>query len=82
MRLGPAADQPADLVYGAGGVLVTAHIQMALLEGEAEKEPQFLQTEIGAQQMSAPVARVGRLDQRLQHVERGGLDAIAEQELL
>ena len=38
--------------------------------------------EIGAGQMTAPVARVGRLDQRLENIERGRLEAVAEQELL
>ena len=32
--------------------------------------------------MGAPVAGVGRLDQRFQHVERGALDTVTEQKLL
>lgn len=55
---------------------------MALLVGEAEKEVQLLQSEIGAAEMGPAVARVGRLDQRFENVERGGLDAITEQKAL
>jgi len=82
IRLHPATHQPAGFVERTGGVLVTAFIEIVHLHGEAEKEAQLLQPQIGAGEMAPALARVGRLDQRLQHVERGLLNAVAEQELL
>ena len=49
---------------------------------KVQEEAQLLQPEVGAGEMRAAVTRVGGLDQRLQHVERGRLDAVAEQEPL
>src|SRR5262245_12790390 len=80
--LDPASDQTADLVNGAGGMLVAAGIEMALLEGKAEEKAQLLQAEIGTREMRAPIARVGRFDQRLEHIEGGRLDPVTEQESL
>jgi len=81
-RLRPAADHPADLVDGAGGVLVSPHVEMALLVGETHKKAQLFEPQIGAGEMGAAVAGLGGLDQRFENVECGRLDAVAEQELL
>ena len=70
VRLGPTADHAADLVNGAGGVLVAADVEMLLLEGEAHEKAQLFQAEVGAGEVVTPVARVGGLDQRVENVER------------
>ena len=80
--LRPAADEPAGFVQRAGGVFVAARVEIVHLHGEPEKEAELFQAEIGAGKMAPPLARIGRLDQRFQHVERRFLDAVAEQEFL
>ena len=50
--------------------------------GEAEEETQFLNAQIGAGEMRAAPAGVGRLDEGVEHVERGCLDAVSGQEFL
>ena len=63
-------------------MLIAAPVEMLQFDGEAKEEAQLLEPEVGLREVAPAVARVGRLDQRLQHVERGRLDAVAEQEFL
>ncbi len=63
----PSADETADLVDLPGGVPVAAPVEMASLMGEAEGEAQLLHAEVGAGEVRTSVARIGRLDQCLQH---------------
>jgi hypothetical protein len=52
------------------------------LDGEPEEEAQLLYPQICARKLGLAVARVRRLDQAFEHIERRRLDAVAEQELL
>ena len=80
--LHPGADLAARLVEAAGGVLVAAPVEVAEVVGEANEEAQLLDAEVGAGEVRLPAAGVGGLDEGLQHVEGGALDAVAEQEAL
>ena len=63
-------------------MLVAARVEVAPVDGEAHQEAQLLQSQVGAGKVAAPVARVGGLDEGVEHVERHRLDAVAEQEPL
>jgi hypothetical protein len=78
----PSADLAADTIKFAGGVFVAAFIEVVEVERKPHQMAQFLNAEIGGAQARRPVAIISRLDQPLQHIERGGLDSVAEQELL
>ena len=59
----------------------SAGIEIAQVVGEAEEEAQLLHAQVGAAEMRAALAGVGRPDERFEHVEGGALDAIAEASL-
>lgn len=63
-------------------MLVAARVEMAQVVRQPEEQPQLLDTEVRFREQRVAAAGVGRFDQALQHVERGRLDAVAEQELL
>ena len=63
-------------------MFVAPRVEKAQIVGEAKEEAQFLDPQIGAGEMRAAPAGVSRLDEGVEHVERGRLDAVSEQELL
>jgi hypothetical protein len=48
----------------------------------AKQEPELFDTEIRATQVGHSIPCVGGFDEGFEHVERGGLDAVAAQEFL
>ena len=78
----PGADLAARLVQAAGGELVAAPVKVAEVVREAEQEAELLDADVGARKVPWPAARVGGLDERLEHIQGGSLDAIAEEEPL
>jgi len=77
----PAADQAHDVVKLAGSVFITPLVQALEIERQPEQMAQLFDAEIGGGERFLPVPVVDGLDQALQHIERGGDDAIAEREL-
>ena len=55
---------------------------MAQVVGEVQKETELLDAEVGAGECCQPTPGVGGLDERLQHVEGGAFNAVAEKEAL
>ena len=82
MGFHPGADLAAGLVETTGGVLVAAPVEVAEVVGEAEKETELLDAQVGTGEGRLPAPGVGGLDERFQHVERGALNAVAEKEAL
>ena len=82
LRLYPAANQAADFIDAARRVLVAPCVDQAQLVRQPHEKAQSFQSQIGVSQQCFASARVGGGDQGVQHVERGGFDAIAEDELL
>ena len=82
VRLCPCADPASRLVDAACRVFVAARVDNPEIPRQAEEQAKLFETQVGTGQMSAPAPGVGRFDQALQHVECGGLDTVAEQELL
>jgi|SRR5271165_2576614 len=77
-----AADETADFIERAGREFVAAPIEVLQFDREPKEEPQFLDTEIRSRQQRTAIPCVGRFHKRFEHVERRGLNPIAEQELL
>src|SRR5271165_2551656 len=77
-----AADETADFIERAGREFVAAPIEVLQFDREPKEEPQFLDTEIRSRQQRTAIPCVGRFHKRFEHVERCGLNPIAEQELL
>lgn len=78
----PPADEPADVVELAGGVLVAAFVDALEVEGETEEMAELLYAEIGGGQRLLAIAVVGRLDEPVQPIERCRHDAVAQRELV
>ncbi len=55
---------------------------MAQVVGEPHEEAQFLDAQVRPHEVVPPLPGVSGLDERLEHVERGALDPVAEQEAL
>ena len=63
-------------------MLIAARVQKTQVAGEPKKEPQFLDSHVGAAQRRVPPPRICRLDQGFQHVGGRALDAIAQKKFL
>lgn len=61
-------------------MLVATSIQMAQVVGEAQQEAELLDPQVRPREVVPPLSRIGSLDQRFEHVERGALDPVSEQE--
>ena len=55
---------------------------MAEVVGEVQKEAELLDAEVGAGERRLPAPGVAGLHERLQHVEGGAFNAVAEKEAL
>ena len=82
MRLHPTADQASRIVERARRVLIAAPIEQSEVGGESKQEAQLLDPQVCPAQMLRSLPGVGRLDQRFEHIERDGLDAVADRELV
>ncbi len=63
-------------------MLVAAPIQHSQVGRESKQEAQLLNPQVCLPKMLRPFLGVGGLDQRFEHVEGGGLDAVADGELV
>ncbi len=75
-------DYSPNLVKLLGGMSAAPHIQIFQGGGQAEQKSQLLHTQIGAGEVGAAVSGIGGLDEGFEDVERGRLDAVAEEKLL
>ena len=82
MRLHPTADQASRLVERARRVLVAAPIQQSEVGGESKQEAQLLDPQVCSAQMLRAFLGVGGLDQRFEHVEGDGFDAVADRSVV
>lgn len=81
-RLQPAAHLPADLIHGARRKLVATFVEQLHLDADPHEVAQLLQRHIRLRQVSATLARIIGLDERLKHLLRKRLNTLAEDELL
>jgi hypothetical protein len=63
-------------------VLVAAPVEQPQIARRPHEEAKPLKPEIAVRQHGVASAGVGRADQRIQHIQSGDLDAVAEDELL
>lgn len=61
---------------------IAANIKIFQRHRQPEEEAQFLDPEVGLGQSCHTVTAVGRFDEAFEHVERCGLNPVAEQEAL
>ena len=82
MHLSPCTHPTPCLVDAACGVLVAPVVQKLQVMCEADENPKFLQTEVGASEMASPMTGISRFHETFKHVEGRALNAVTEQESL
>jgi len=79
----PAADRTANLIHAADTKFIATKVKVTQLMSDSKQDSQLLQPQIDRLKThDPPLAGIRSLDQPLQRLERGGLEAVSEQKAL